>query len=102
MAVAGGGQFHHLRTPAAITTTFLGELGELLAVAARNVRLEIEAVPGTSAELISPFWLTPLPDQSARWVVAVGDPLAVEERDLVVRFGFKSQLEHWVTASVPG
>ena len=94
MAVAGGGQFHHLRTPMEITTTFLGELGELLAVAARNVRLEIEAAPGTSAELISPFWMNPLLDNSARWAVTLGDLLAGEERDVVVRFGFLSQLEH--------
>src|SRR5438132_172271 len=45
MAVAGGGQFHNLRSPAEIATTFLGELGELLAVAARDVRLEIEGTP---------------------------------------------------------
>lgn len=83
MAVAGGGQFHHLRSPAEITATFLGELGELLAVAARNVRLEIEAAPGTSAELISPFWLTSQSDNGARWAVALGDLLAGEERDVL-------------------
>ena len=94
MAVAGGGQFHHLRTPVEITSTFLGGLGELLTVAARNVRLEIEAAPGTRAELISPFWMNPLPDTSARWAVIVGDLLSGEEREVVVRFGFLSQMEH--------
>src|SRR6185295_4629290 len=33
MAVAGGGQFHRLRTSAEIAHTFLGELGELFKVA---------------------------------------------------------------------
>lgn len=94
MAVAGGGQFHHLRTSEEITTTFLGELGELLAVAVRNVRLEVEAAPGTTAELISPFWLTPPSDGGAHWSIVLGDLLAGEERDVVVRFGFLSQLEH--------
>jgi len=36
MAVAGGGQFHHLRTPDEILNTFVGELGELLSIAARD------------------------------------------------------------------
>jgi len=92
MAVAGGGQFHHLRGPEEIATTFLGELGELLAVAARNVRLEIHAAPGTSAELVSPYWLTSTGD--ARWSVALGDLLAGEDRHVIVRFGFLSQPEH--------
>jgi len=54
-AIAGGGQFHNLRSPAEIATTFMGELGELLAVAVRDVRLEIEGAPGTTAEMISPY-----------------------------------------------
>ncbi len=41
MAVAGGGQFHHLRTPADIRQTFAGELAELLSVVASSVRLEL-------------------------------------------------------------
>ena len=34
MAIAGGGEFHHLRSPEEIQRTFGGELGELLSVAA--------------------------------------------------------------------
>jgi Mg-chelatase subunit ChlD len=94
VAVAGGGQFHHLRRPSEIHTTFLGELGELLVVAARSVQLEIEASPGTAAELISPFWLTALGDNVARWSVALGDLLAGEQRDVVMRFGFLNRLLH--------
>ena len=38
MAVAGGGQFHHLRSADEIATTFAGELGELFQVAAGQAR----------------------------------------------------------------
>jgi Ca-activated chloride channel family protein len=93
MAVAGGGQFHHLRTPAEITTTFLGELGELLAVAVRNVCIEIEVSSGTSVEMISPFWMSRDSERRTRWAVSLGDLLASEERDAVLRFGFTGQAE---------
>jgi hypothetical protein len=93
MAVAGGGQFHHLRRPEEIATTFLGELGELLAVAARNVSLEIEATTGTTAELISPYWLATASDGVTSWSVSLGDLLAGEERDVVVRFGLLNGVE---------
>ncbi len=94
MAVAGGGQFHNLRTPAEIATTFLGELGELLAVAVRDVRLEIQGAPGTTAEMISPYWMTTAGDLEWSWSVTLGDLLAGENRHVVVRFGFMTQLEH--------
>jgi hypothetical protein len=94
MAVAGGGQFHNLRGPAEIATTFLGELGELLAVAVRDVRLEIQGAPGTTAEMISPYWMQPLGDAGWSWSVTLGDLLGGEDRHVVVRFGFMTQLEH--------
>jgi Ca-activated chloride channel homolog len=50
MAVAGEGQFHHLRTPADMRRTFSGELAELFAVAASTVRLELRASPEVSFE----------------------------------------------------
>jgi Ca-activated chloride channel homolog len=94
LATAGGGQFHHLRTPEEIARTFVGELGELLAVAAGRVRLELEADPGVTAEVVSAYWTRGDPEQggapSGRWSVAVGDLLAGEERHLVVRFAFPS------------
>jgi Ca-activated chloride channel homolog len=92
LATAGGGQFHHLRAPEEIARTFVGELGELLAVAAGRVRLELEADPGVTAEVVSAYWTrgAPGPDgaRSGRWSVAVGDLLAGEERHVVVRFAF--------------
>jgi Ca-activated chloride channel homolog len=86
MAVAGGGQFHNLRTHEEIARTFLGELGELLTVAASNVRLEIHATRGTSAEVVSAFWSNET--HTAQWSVALGDLIACEERHVIVRFGF--------------
>jgi Ca-activated chloride channel family protein len=94
MAVAGGGQFHNLRSPAEIATTFLGELGELSAVAVRDVRLDIEAAPGTTAEMISPYWVARADEPGGSWSVTLGDLLAGEDRHVVVRFGFMTQLAH--------
>jgi len=93
-AIAGGGQFHNLRSPAEIATTFMGELGELLAVAVRDVRLEIEGAPGTTAEMISPHWMSKSGELGWSWSVTLGDLLAGEDRHAVVRFGFMTQLEH--------
>jgi Ca-activated chloride channel family protein len=86
MAVAGGGQFHHLRTPQDIASTFLGELGELLSATALNVQLEIAASVGTGAEVISPYW--PQSTGNSAWSVALGDLLDGEERHVIVRFAF--------------
>jgi Ca-activated chloride channel family protein len=86
MAVAGGGQFHHLRSPADIASTFVGELNELFAVAALDVYLSIEADDGTAADVVSPYW--PQRTGDATWSVPLGDLLHGEERHLVVRFAF--------------
>src|SRR5262249_11476289 len=48
LAVAGGGQFHHLPGAAQLASTFVGELGGMLTVAAGRVRLELEADPGVT------------------------------------------------------
>jgi Ca-activated chloride channel homolog len=92
MAVAGGGQMHHLRTATEIASTFIGELGELMAVAASRVQLEIEPAPGTQVSVVSAYWATrsqpaPNPLEPARWTVGIGDLLEGEERHVVVLFG---------------
>ncbi len=87
MAVAGGGQFHHLRTETEIAATFSGELAELFRVAARGVRLEIELDRGTKAEVISPYWSV-ASDDGQRLRIDIGDLLPDEERRVVVRLGF--------------
>jgi Ca-activated chloride channel family protein len=88
MAVAGGGQFHHLRSAAEIAKTFTGELGDLLAAAAGQVRLELEADHGVTAEVISEYWVSQISTGPSRWSIMMGDLLAGEERHVVVRFGF--------------
>lgn len=91
MAVAGGGQFHHLRTADEIAKTFIGELGDLLAVTARRVRLEVEADAGLVVDLTSAYWAQPTSSDKSRWVIEIGDLLSSEERHVVVRFGFPAQ-----------
>jgi Ca-activated chloride channel family protein len=86
MAAASGGEFYHLHSADEIARTFVGELGELLGVAAGNARLEIETPPGVSVEAIGAYHL--LPADGSRRTMAVGDLLSGEERHIIVRFGF--------------
>lgn len=86
MAVAGGGQFHHLRTPDEILNTFIGELGELLSIAVRQVHLEVEVESGLGMELISAHWL-----DAARGSIALGDLQQNEEQHVVIRVRFPAQ-----------
>jgi Ca-activated chloride channel family protein len=84
MAVAGGGRFHHLRTPEEIARTFVGELGELFAVAARGVALGLEVAPSVAVEVVSAYHAA----GADRLSIGIGDLAAGEERHVVVRFGF--------------
>lgn len=86
MAVAGGGQFHHLRTPDEIFNTFVGELGELLSIAARQVRLEVEVESGLNMELISAYWM-----DTTRGSIAIGDLQYNEEQHAIIRVRFPAQ-----------
>lgn len=86
MAVAGGGQFHHLRAPDEILSTFVGELGELLSIATRQVRLEVEVESGLKMELVSAYWM-----DATRNTIAVGDLQHGEEQHVVVRVQFPAQ-----------
>jgi Ca-activated chloride channel homolog len=84
MAVAGGGQFHHLRKAEEIEKTFTGELAELFASAVRSVRLEIETAPDTAIESISDYHMRKAPDGTSRFL-DVGNLMAGEERHIVIR-----------------
>ena len=88
MAVAGGGQFHHLRAADEIASTFVGELGGLLSVAAQRVRLELALDASVEAEVISAYWAEQSP---GRLSVTVGDLLAGDERHVVVRLCFPAE-----------
>lgn len=92
MAVAGGGQFHHLRTTAEIGQTFAGELGELFAVAASRVRLELALSPGVHPQMVSQYSLRN--EAGASSFAEIGDLIGGEERHLVVRFLFPHGAQH--------
>jgi Ca-activated chloride channel family protein len=91
MAVAGGGQFHHLRSAAEIAHTFVAELGELHAVAARHVCLEIETDADVAVEVVSEYHARQVDGEQLRQLVTIGDLLVGEERHVVVRFGFPAR-----------
>jgi Ca-activated chloride channel homolog len=88
LAVAGGGRFHHLRTASEIASTFIGELGELLATVAASARLEVEVEPGVSVKVVSMYEASANPADPTRWSIAIGDLISGEERHVVVRFDF--------------
>ncbi|MGO8951190.1 MAG: VWA domain-containing protein [Ktedonobacterales bacterium] len=91
MALAGGGEFYHLRTPQEIATTFVAELEQVLGTLARDAHLEIEAAPGISVELVSAYaWRAGAPGEAGagRWVATVGDLLGGEERHVVMSLNF--------------
>ncbi len=91
MAEAGGGQFHHLRTPQEIATTFVGELEQMLGTLARDARLEIKATRGITVELVSAYpWQAgaPSPADSGRWAATLGDLVGGEDRHVVVSLNF--------------
>ncbi len=91
MAEAGGGQFHHLRSPQEIATTFVGELEQMLGTLARDARLEIKATRGIAVGLVSTYpWQAgaPSPADSGRWVAALGDLVGGEDRHVVVSLNF--------------
>jgi Mg-chelatase subunit ChlD len=87
MAEGGSGQFHHLRTPEEIANTFICELGEMLAVALTQARLELEVRADIEVEVISAYAARSTAEDPAVWVVDLGDLLAGEEPHVVVRFG---------------
>lgn len=92
MAVAGSGQFHHLRNPREIETAFGGELAELFNVVARNLKIELEIGSIKAAKVISQYWVHPA-EEKQRLVIDVGDLIADEERNLVVDLRFPKVAE---------
>jgi Ca-activated chloride channel family protein len=89
MAVGGGGQFHHLRSAADIIATFEGELGDLFASAATNVRLEIEAPAGCGFEVVSLYRSEQQStEKKLSLSVDIGNLAWGTERPLVVRVAF--------------
>jgi Ca-activated chloride channel family protein len=93
LAQAGGGAFHHLRTAGEIASAFVGELGQLLAIAAAQAQLEIEVAPGVTVDVVSGYYAKPAADDGSRWTVALGDLLGGEEHHVVVALRFPAEAE---------
>lgn len=94
MAEAGGGRFHHLRSVAEIASTFVGELGELLATVAANARLEIQVEPGASVEMVSMYEAAPNLETPTRWSISIGDLVSGEARHILLRLRFDGASLH--------
>ncbi|HUX49519.1 MAG TPA: VWA domain-containing protein [Spirochaetia bacterium] len=87
MAVAGNGQFHHLRDEADILSTFSGELNEMFDVTARGVRIEIDADSAVTPELVSMYW-SGTQGKFGPFRIDIGDLISGEERHIVARLHF--------------
>lgn len=85
MADAGGGHFYYIADPAQIRDHIASEVGETLEVVARDVELEAIVAEGVHVEAISP---QPVDARGSRAVVAVGDLVANQVLEVVVRLTF--------------
>ena len=87
MADAGGGHFYFIENAAQIQDHIATEVGELLAVVARDVTLEVTAPETISVRPLSPYQLE---QRGSRHLVLTGDLVAEQRLEVVlrVRFGF--------------
>ena len=87
MADAGGGHFYFIENAAQIQDHIATEVGELLAVVARDVTLEITAPETMSVRPLSPYRLE---QRGSRHLLLLGDLVAEQRLEIVVRvtFGF--------------
>lgn len=85
MADAGGGHFYYIADAAQIRDHVASEVGEALQVVAREVALEVHAGDGIAVEAISPH---PLKARGSRSMIALGDLVADQTLDVVLRLTF--------------
>jgi Ca-activated chloride channel homolog len=89
MADAGGGHFYFIADAAQIIDQIASEVGEMLDVVARDATLEVTAPDGMgiSVATLSRF---PIEARGSRWIVRLGDLIAEQRLELVlrVRFGY--------------
>ncbi len=85
MADAGGGHFYFIGDAAQIQDHIASEVGELLAVVARGVRLEITAPEGLEPGILSPYRIE---RQGSRHHVLLGDLVAEQRLDVMLRIRF--------------
>jgi Ca-activated chloride channel family protein len=91
MADAGGGHFYFIADAAQIVDQIASEVGELLDVVARDATIEVTAPDGlgVAVDSLSRF---PVESRGNRWLVRLGDLVAEQRLELVlrVRFGYGS------------
>jgi Ca-activated chloride channel family protein len=91
MADAGGGHFYFIADAAQIMDQIASEVGELLDVVARDATIEITAPDGLGVAVdgLSRF---PVESRGNRWLVRLGDLVAEQRLEVVlrVRFGYGS------------
>jgi Ca-activated chloride channel family protein len=87
MADAGGGHFYFIENAAQIQDHIATEVGELLAVVAREAALELTAPDGLEVTTLSPYTIE---RRRARHHVLLGDLVAEQRLEVVlrVRFGY--------------
>jgi Ca-activated chloride channel homolog len=85
MADAGGGHFYYIGDAAQIRDHIASEVGETLEVVARGTELEVLAGDGVEVEAISPH---PVTGRGSRSIVALGDLVADQVLDVVLRLTF--------------
>lgn len=88
MAMAGEGQYIHLRTPADLEGAFRGVVENLRRSVATCVRLQITADAKIEEKIISAFWQRDERESDARWSVGLGELAGGDERQVVSRFTF--------------
>ncbi|HSL34193.1 MAG TPA: VWA domain-containing protein [Candidatus Limnocylindrales bacterium] len=85
IADAGGGHFYFVRDAATIRDHITSEVGETLEVVARDVELEVVSAEEVDVEAISP---QPTRRRGTRTVVSLGDLVAEQVLDIVLRITF--------------
>jgi Ca-activated chloride channel family protein len=85
MADAGGGHFYFIEHAAQIQDHIATEVGELLQVVARDAVLEVTAPESVAITALSPY---PLERRGSRWHVLLGDLVAEQRLEVVLRVKF--------------
>ena len=86
MADAGGGHFYFIANAAQIQDHIATEVGELLAVVARDVTLDVTAAEGSMA--VRPLSPYPFEQRGSRSVLRLGDLVAEQRLEVVLRVKF--------------
>lgn len=88
MAMAGEGQFTHLRSTADLEGSFLGVIDNLRRATIHDLRLELDVPTGVQPKILSQYWYRHDVEMPSRWSVALGDLCPGDERQVVVAYTF--------------